>query len=383
MKNVFLSKNTGKFPEKNIKIHDTTLRDGEQMPGVVLKPEEKLILAGKFLDFGVDMIDIMPSVSEREAMLARELVAMDRDKISATCRLKKEDIDQAIELGVKQIVLFTPLSDIHLEYKLKISRGENIRRACEFIDYAKEHGLTVDLAGEDSTRADMDYLLLFIKSIDSKIRTFFVADTVGCLTPKRTYSFISALRKKTKCKIGLHIHNDFAMATANTLEGLRAGADVFSGTFTGIGERAGNAPIEEVCTALKYLYDIYLDVKYSKIKEICDLVEKFSGVALQAHKPIVGKNAFCHESGIHADGVIKNPRTYEFIDPEDIGHERRFSFGKHSGRNVIKHVIDDASESEIDDILKKIKHLSESEKITFTEDDVTFIFKECRKMVQH
>jgi len=345
---------------ENVLIHDTTLRDGEQMPGVVFSFEEKLNLAEKFIDFGVDLIDIMPAVSKTEFRLTKSLTDFYPDKISASCRLKKEDVDLTMKSGAKRITLFTPLSDIHLERKLRISREENVRRSEEMIDYVKSHGLLVDFACEDSTRADMDYLLSFIKNVENKVEMFFVADTLGCLTPKSTFDFISEIKQNCKCKISLHVHNDFGLATANTLEGIRAGANVFSGTFTGIGERAGNTPIEEVCIALKFLHGMDMNVRYEKLTKICRLVEKFSGIKLQRHKPVVGTNVFSHESGIHVDGIIKNPKTYEYFDPIIVGQKRRLLLGKHSGKSLLRYVLKGyVSEDKIAEILDRIKSISE------------------------
>jgi methanogen homocitrate synthase len=363
----------------DIKIFDTTLRDGEQMPGAVFTSEQKIELAEKFSQFGVDIIDVMPVVSKQERNTVKTLANMGiRSEISATCRLKKEDVETALSCDLKRITLFTPLSDLHLQYSLRIDREENLRRALLMTDYARDHGLKVDFAGEDSTRANRDYLINFINQLSNKIDTFFIADTLGCLTPSKTYKFVQEVKKNCRCSIGLHVHNDFAIATANTLEGLRAGADVFSGTFTGIGERAGNAPIEEVCVGLKFLHNIDLEVKYHKITEICRLVERYSEVKLQYHKPFVGRNAFSHESGIHADGVIKHPRTYENFDPEFIGQKRKFIFGKHTGRGILKYVLGNISDEELILTLNRIKSLSESEKTSFSEKDVVSLHKRQR-----
>lgn len=364
----------------DIKIFDTTLRDGEQMPGVVFTPEQKIELAQKFSQFGVDIIDVMPVVSKQEKNTVKKLANMGiRSEISATSRLKKEDIETALSCDVQRITLFTPLSDLHLRYKLRIDREENLRRALLMTDYARDHGLTVDFAGEDSTHANRDYLIAFINQLSDKIDTFFIADTLGCLTPSKTYKFVREVKKNCRCSIGLHVHNDFAIATANTLEGLRAGADVFSGTFTGIGERAGNAPIEEVCVGLKFLHNIDLEVKYDKITEICGLVEKYSGVKLQYHKPLIGKNAFSHESGIHADGMIKHPRTYENFDPEFIGQKRKFIFGKHTGRGILRYILGKIPEEDLVQVLDGIKFLSESKGISLSKDNVIDLLNTNRK----
>ncbi|MCK5233427.1 MAG: homoaconitate hydratase [Candidatus Aenigmarchaeota archaeon] len=355
-----------------IQIHDTTLRDGEQTPGVVFDFNEKIILAKKAIEFGVDIIDVMPIVSDSEFRVTKELAHLFGDKVSATCRAKKEDIDLAINAGAKRATLFSPVSDLHITQKLRISREENIKRSVEMIDYALSRGLIVDFAGEDATRADLGYLKEFLQAIHNKIGIFFIADTVGCLTPESTRKLVWYVKNNASCLVGLHMHNDFGMATANTLEGIRAGADVFSGTFTGIGERAGNAPIEEVCVALKHLYKIEPEInwKFEMLKEICDTVQKFSGIALQKHKPLVGENAFSHESGIHVDGMLKNARTYEYIEPETVGHKRRIVIGKHSGKRALQHVIDkgisldglDASDIErAVNAIKKRKNISKED----------------------
>ncbi len=360
---------------RGIQIFDTTLRDGEQAPGVVFGAAEKIELAERISDFGADIIDLMPMVSKTETMVAKELASKGLTaEISASCRLKKEDIENALDCDIGRITLFTPLSDIHLEHKLRISRGQNIERALEMIDLARSYGLKVDFAGEDTSRADHGYLMEFLGEIEGRISIFFAADTLGCWTPFDAYLAISDLRRNCKCQIGIHEHNDFGLATANTLAGINAGANVFSGTFLGIGERTGNAPIEEVCLCLKHLEGMELKVKFEKIMEICALVSSYGGMPIHRNKPMVGENAFCHESGIHADGVAKNPRTYEYFSPETIGQKSRFLFGKHTGRGILKHALAQnnrqLTEDGLESLLKKIKMESEEHRISFTEQEV-------------
>ncbi|MFH0956403.1 MAG: hypothetical protein V1813_00920, partial [Candidatus Aenigmatarchaeota archaeon] len=321
------------------KIHDTTLRDGEQMAGVAMDFNGKMRLAGKIMEFGVGLIDIMPAVSDEEARVTKELTGMFGERVSATCRAKACDIDAAIGAGASRVTIFSPLSDLHIKEKLGIDRNENLRRSSEMIDYARSRGLRVDFAGEDATRADSGYLMGFLREIQGRIGVFFAADTVGCLTPKSSGDLIRRLKKEFSCKIGLHAHNDFGMATANTVEAALAGADYLSGTFTGIGERAGNAAIEEVCTSLLYLHGVDLNVRLGMLKEICDAVQEVSGVAVQMHKPVIGKNAFAHESGIHVDGVLKNPKTYEPFEPESVGQKRSIRLGKHSGLSSVMKIM--------------------------------------------
>ncbi len=353
----------------DIKIHDTTLRDGEQMPGVVFDFNEKIKLAEKIMQFDADLIDIMPVVSDSEFRVTKELTDMFGDKVSATCRIKKSDVDIAMDAGAERVTLFTPLSDLHITHKLRISREENLKKTSEMVDYARAHGLIVDFAGEDTSRADFNYFKRFLKEIHNRISVFFIADTVGCLTPKSTRNLVSYLKKNLNCQVGIHTHNDFGMATANAVEGVLAGADYFSGTFTGIGERAGNAAIEEVCIALKHLHGRDLKVKSEMLLEICDMVQEFSGVKIQRHKPVIGENAFAHESGIHVDGVLKDPRTYEFFEPESVGQKRKICMGKHSGRSILKHMFGGGILQDSSVAIKEIKAIYEAKDVPFSRKD--------------
>ncbi|MBD3249297.1 homoaconitate hydratase [Candidatus Woesearchaeota archaeon] len=356
----------------HIKICDTTLRDGEQMPGVAFSKRQKIDLAGDIARFGIDMIELMPAVSETEKETAEYLVNHGfKSRITASTMSKKEHIDLAEDIGIRNITLFTSMSDIHLQKKLGTTREKNLEKSIRFIEYARELGLNVSFAGEDSTRANTSYLINFIKSLEGKIDYFLPCDTLGIFTPNQTYEMIKKIKSETSCSIGLHIHNDLGQAAANTLAGIAAGADMFSGTFNGIGERAGNAPIEEVITALKYQYNNSLPVKYEFIAEICSKVERYSGIFLQKHKPISGKNAFSHESGVHIDGILKCPENYEHFSPSSIGRKRRFLFGKHSGMKSLKYALDNGyTDKEYRTMLAEIKSTSELEKRSFSEQEI-------------
>jgi isopropylmalate/homocitrate/citramalate synthase len=351
------------------------------MPGVVFTPEEKTALAIKSSEFGCSHIDIMPAVSDSERALTKELTQMglSADIIAATM-LKKDHVDLAADCDADGIILFTPLSDLHLEYKLRTTREENTKKALEMVDYARERGLSVNFAGEDATRADMDYVTEFVQELSGRIDYFMPCDTLGCLTPQTTHEFIKRLKEGCKTKLILHVHNDFGLATANTLAGIAAGAEMFSGTFCGIGERAGNAPIEEVCVGLRFLHGIEPEADCGKLTEICGLVENYSRIRLQAHKPLVGENAFTHESGIHIDGILKHPGTYENFDPESIGQKRRFLFGKHTGKAVLKHILEKHGIicDNLDRILDEIKETATSVHRSLTEDEVIRLIKDSR-----
>jgi isopropylmalate/homocitrate/citramalate synthase len=358
-------------------IFDTTLREGEQTPTVVFKPEQKIELARKFSEFGVNYIDVMPAVSENEKKTVKRLVKEELDaEIIATCRLKKEDIDSALDCDVKRVALFTPVSDLHLQYLVKTNKEENLKRAVESIEYTKSHGLEVDFALVDSSRADEYYLRQFIEKISGKVETIFLGDSMGCWTPKRTFEVVKSVKNYCKSLVGLHEHNDFGLATANTLAGLEAGADVFSGTFTGIGPRAGNASNEEVCMALEHLYKIPLGLKYEMLSEICNLVEKYSGFKVQNHKPIIGEYVYTHESGLHVAALSREPKTFENFEPKAIGRERRVLLGKHSGKSAIRYVLKDknASERDVELLLDKVKKKSENEKRSLTKDEVLTLY---------
>jgi len=360
-----------------ILICDTTLRDGEQMPGVVFSKSQKIDLAKRISDFGVNIIELMPAISRSETEVAEYLVGIGmKDKVTASTLSRKEHIDLAKSIGLSNITLFTSTSDIHLNKKLHTTRKENLEKAVKYVEYAQEQELKVDFAGEDSSRADLGYLIEFINSLDDKVDYFLPCDTMGILTPRQTYEFIRRLKQETDCKIGLHIHNDFGQATANTLAGIEAGADLFSGTFTGIGERAGNASIEEVVMALRFQYGKQLSLNYESLGEICDLVEQYSGVELQRHKPISGGNAFSHESGIHVDGVLKYPRNYENFDPRLIGRQRRILFGKHSGNCGLRYLFGDRfNDGQYAEMLQEIKSRAESERTAFSEQETREMFE--------
>ena len=350
-------------------IYDTTLRDGEQMPGVVFSREEKIDLAQKMSDFGVGIIDVMPAVSDGERETVEYLVDLKLDaEISASTMMRKPAIDLAYDCGVKRICMFSPVSEIQMD---GMGKRENLERAVEYVDYARGKGLIVDFAGVDATRADEKYLVNFINALDGQVDYFFSCDSLGILTPRQTSDFVSMLRDETNTEIGLHCHNDFGQAVANSLSGLEAGAGLVSGTFCGIGERAGNAAIEEIVMGLKHQYGETLDLKYKLLGNICDSVEKYSGVELQRHKSISGRNAFSHESGVHVDAMLKDSRAYENFNPEDIGMSSHFLFGKHSGVCGLKHLFGDRfNDEEYGEMLQKIKKLSVELKASFSTEDI-------------
>jgi len=246
-----------------------------------------------------------------------------------------------MQADARAIDLFTSSSEFHIRYKLKITPEENIRMYLEALDYAKDHGLLIAFGREDCSRAHIPYLVEIIKkareAAGNRWAGTAISDTTGSLTPSATKWLVSTLRKEMpNIAFGLHFHNDFGMATANTLAGIEAGASGATGTLMGIGERAGNAPLEEVVLALHVLYGVRLSVKTEKLYELCKMISKYSGIPIPVQKPVIGANAFKHESGIHAAGVLAHPLIYEPIPAELLSRKTTFWFGKFSGSAVVE-----------------------------------------------
>ncbi|MFZ3062925.1 MAG: homocitrate synthase family protein, partial [Actinomycetota bacterium] len=246
------------------------------------------------------------------------------------------DIQHSLDCGVDAVAVSVPTSDIHIEHKLRKSRTWVLESVKESVDFAKKHNLYVSANAEDASRSSLDYLFEFAQTAKSagadRLR---FCDTLGILDPFQTYKIIKFLREKIDIEIEMHTHNDFGMATANALAGVRAGATYVNTTVNGLGERAGNAALEEVVMALKYTGSIDLGFKTQMFRKLSEYVAQASARTVPVWKAIVGTNVFAHESGIHADGVIKNPLTYEAFTPEEVGLERQILIGKHSGTRVL------------------------------------------------
>ena len=352
-----------KAPEK-IRVWDETLRDGEQSPGVCFTAEDKLDIA-KLLDgMGVAVIDAgFPMVSEEER---RAITAIAREGLSAavgaTVRAVPADIDAALRCEVREVHMFLPTSGLHLRHKLGISAEDAISRAVAAVEHAKRHGLVVDFIAEDATRTPMEYLLRFYRAvIDAGADRVMLTDTVGVMSPEAMFRFsrmvMDALGKKAE--FAVHCHNDFGLAVANTLAAVLAGATYPTVTVNGIGERAGNAAFEETVIGLEHLYGIRTGIATERLAELSLLVERRSGMFNQPHKPVVGFNAFRHESGIHVDGVLQHTGTYEPIQPEEVGCCRSFVLGKHSGRSLVTALLASraltASEEQVRAIAEDVK----------------------------
>ncbi|MCL0068091.1 homocitrate synthase [Peptococcaceae bacterium] len=320
--------------KRKIYVVDTTLRDGEQTAGVVFANREKIRIA-KFLDeLGVDQIEAgIPVMGGYEKEAIKEICSLGlKANIMGWNRPIIKDIEASLECGVDAVAISISTSDIHIKHKLKKSREWVIENMVKAVEFTKKHGLYVSANAEDASRSDMDFLIEYAKAVkEAGADRLRYCDTVGILEPFTTYENIKKLREAVDIEIEMHTHDDFGMATANALAGIKAGANYVGVTVLGLGERAGNAPLEEVVMALKHIYGIDLNFKTDMFVEIAEYVSRASGRELPTWKAIVGSNMFAHESGIHADGALKNPRTYEAFQPEEVGLERQIVIGKHSG----------------------------------------------------
>lgn len=328
-----------KTGNQKIYLVDTTLRDGEQTAGVVFANREKIQIARMLDEIGVDEIEAGIPVmggDEKEAITAIAKLGL-RARVMAWNRAVISDIQESLRCGVGAVAISIATSDMHIRDKLRSTREEVLERMVKAVEYAKKEGVYVSANAEDASRSDEEFLIQFIKAAkEAGADRIRYCDTVGIMTPMEIYKRIERIRKAVDIDIEMHTHNDFGMATANAIAGVYAGATHVGVTVNGLGERAGNAALEEVIMALKYLLNFDMEQKTQKLRELCEYVSKASNRILPSWKAIVGTSVFTHESGIHADGALKNPRTYEVFDPEDVGLKRRFVVGKHSGTAGIK-----------------------------------------------
>jgi 2-isopropylmalate synthase len=379
---------------RRIRVFDTTLRDGEQSPGVALNAQEKLEIALQLARLNVDVIEAgFPIASPGDAEGVK-LVA-DNVKGRAVCalaRAKDKDIDIAWECLKNAehpiIHTFIATSDIHLRHKLRLSREEALEQAVWAVKRAKKYVADVEFSAEDATRSDWEYLSrVYAAVIDAGATIINVPDTVGYITPFEMQELIKYLLENTrgieKVVLSVHCHNDLGLATANSLAAILAGAGQVECTVNGIGERAGNAALEEIAMSLYVRRDFFqaeTNLNFQEIYRTSRLVSQRTGMLVQPNKAIVGQNAFAHESGIHQDGVLKEKLTYEIMDARLIGREDRvLVLGKHSGRHAFAKKIEELgyklSEEELNQAFQRFKQLADQKK-EITEDDLKAIVSE-------
>lgn len=353
------------LPDK-ITVYDSTLRDGEQMPGVSFKLEEKVAIARKLDSVGIKQIEAgFPAVSDEEK---KAVTAVKKEGLSAEIlalsRLRKEDIDCCLECDIDMILLFIASSPLHLKYKLRMTEEEVLEKTKSLVQYAKDHGLKTSFSTEDSTRTRYEFLEKLNKAAqDHGADRIGLTDTVGCITPEGMRHLAAKVNNSIKPPFSVHLHNDFGLALANALASVQCGASAVATTVNGIGERGGNLALEEFVVAMKVLYKRDLGIDTSALRELSELVAKSSGIRIPKNKPLIGQHAFSHESGIHVAATLECPMTYEAIPPGLVGNKRRLVLGKHSGKTVVRDRLKEkgieATEEEICDILRDIKVIGE------------------------
>lgn len=378
--------------KEKVIIFDTTLRDGEQAPGATMNFEEKLLIAKTLEQMGVDVIEAgFPAASDGDFRAVNEIAkTIKKSTICGLARAKKSDIEitaRAVKPAAKpRIHTFIATSDIHMKYKLKMERQDVLGAIKDSVSYAKSFCDDIDWSPEDATRSNLDFLYKAIETaITSGATTINIPDTVGYTTPEEFYELINNIKNNVsnidKAIISTHCHNDLGLAVANSLSALRAGARQIECTINGIGERAGNAAMEEIVMAIEtrkdfYNYDTSINTKM--ISRMSKLVSNITGFAVQNNKAIVGANAFAHESGIHQDGMLKNRETYEIMTPESIGLEKSsLTLGKLSGRAAFKDRLKEIGYELDDETLntsfKEFKDLADRKKEILDEDLISIV----------
>ncbi len=321
---------------------DTTLRDGEQTAGVVFSHQEKLRIAQLLDEVGIDQIEAgIPAMGTEEAAVLKAIVRLNlRASILGWARATIADVQACIDCGVDAVEISSPVSDLHIQTKLGSSRATVLDNTAKAVAYAKRQGLYTSVGAEDASRCDRAFLLQYAQAVkQAGADRLRYCDTVGLLNPLALYEEITWLRQQTDIALEIHTHNDFGMATANAVAGFLAGGRFIDCTVNGLGERAGNAALEEVILALNKTCGLKQRYVTDKIRPLCEFTANAAGRPLPAAKPIVGSSIFRHESGIHADGILKDASLYEAFAPETVGTRREIVIGKHSGTAAVAHAL--------------------------------------------
>lgn len=366
--------------EKNrtIEIFDTTLRDGEQTPGISFTTEQKRTIARQLDKLGVDIIEAGTPITSKEEKEVVQLICDEglSAKICGLARILTQDIDACVDCGVDMIHIFVPSSEIQREHTTKMSEEQVKEQAYKMTKYVKERGFMCMFSAMDATRTRLEFLIDLYKTAEEGGADILnVPDTVGISEPFAMYELVGEIYRAVKVPISIHCHNDFGLAVANSLAAVKAGASEVQVSVNGIGERAGNADLVETVMSLNAIYGLKTNIKTERLFEMAKLIERIAGIPIPVTKPVVGENAFSHESGIHTHGVMVRSDTFEpgIMTPEMVGHRRRIVLGKHTGKHSIEKKLSEIgmspSKEELEEILERIKELGASGK-RVTDDDL-------------
>ena len=358
-----------------IRIFDTTLRDGEQSPGVSLTFEDKVEIAKQLSLLGVDSIEAgFPASSDGEKKVVKEIANQKLDsEICALARANRNDIDTALDCSVPAVHVFIPTSPVQMKYAVNLTPEQVLSTAVDSIEYIKKHGLICEFSPMDATRTQPNFLKRICQAAErAGMDRLNVPDTVGIMIPRAMHKLIEELKKVVKTPISVHCHDDFGMAVANSLASVEAGAAQIHATINGLGERAGNASLEEVVMALHMIYKLKTRVNTRLLYSTSRMVSTLTGLQVQANKAIVGENAFAHESGIHTRGVTVKPLTFEPIKPELVGRTRKLVAGKLAGTRGVKAELEEVgihpNEDQLKEIVQRVKDLGDKGKLVTDAD---------------
>ena len=326
---------------KRIRILDSTLREGEQHPGVSFTIKQRIQIAWMLDYFGVDQIEISPIISNDHAEATKMIIKQGLSAdIVAHCRALKEDIDVSLKCDATWVAAYLGISDIHLKDKLRISRDEALNRAVKTVEYAKSHGLKIRFTVEDGCRADPQFLIKVCKAIEEAgVDRISLPDTVGVLRPTGMSNFVKTVRSEVNVPLDAHVHNDIGFALANAFAACDAGADQIHTTIDGIGERTGIPSLAETAVALAYLYKSPNDFRLDMLVDLSRLIEQYTTIKPYDSKPIVGESAYKHKAGTHLAAILRNPAAYEPIPPRTVGQTRKVVFGELAGKTGAEYLM--------------------------------------------
>ena len=358
---------TDSHAKKNVTVFDTTLRDGEQTPGIAFTFEQKIEIARQLSAIGVHTIEAgfpASSAAEKETVAAIKKLGLTAN-ICGLARSVKADVDACIDCDVDMIHVFIPTSDIQRENTINKTREQVIEITDGIIRHARDHVGLCMFSPMDATRTDPDYLVEVCRTAASAGATIInIPDTVGVISPSGMKKLMGRLAREVDCPLDVHCHNDFGLAVANTIAAVEAGASQVQVTINGLGERAGNADLAQTVMIMESIYGIRTGIAKERLVETSRLISRFSGIGIPPTQPVVGENVFSHESGIHTQGVLKCSETFEpgIMTPEMVGHRRRLTLGKHVGRHAVRQMLSDAhiepDDTQLDTVVERVKAIA-------------------------